>query len=230
MWDKITLYKFQQVEAINSKEMDELDKMLFTICMVFDYTEYQLDNLPLKKESKLTNKITKIFSSDFKEKIYKRIGWYFIDADVSKLTFGQYIEVAFFLSNGPLLNAHYVMASISHTLFNKNNADKHREKSQYFLNQPITKIMGNLKLIIENFTAFNNEYKALFGLDKEVSGDVQEDKFNKRYGWIFSASQVAEYERINLEQAFKLPIRQALNDLSYLKAKALYESEQIKRN
>jgi hypothetical protein len=34
---------------------------------------------------------------------------------------------------------------------------------------------------------------------------------------------VAAYERISVEQAYKLPVKQALNDLVYLKAKQKYE-------
>jgi len=41
---------------------------------------------------------------------------------------------------------------------------------------------------------------------------------------------VAEHERITLEQAFDLNVRQALNDLSYLKAKRNYDEQQLKKN
>lgn len=228
-WNKISLFKFQQVEAINKRDIPDLDKILWSTCAVFDYTEFELDNLPLKKVNKLSTKLTGIFSAPFETKPFKRIGRYFINYDVSKVTLGQYIELSFFLSQNPVQNAHYVMASISNLPLMKNNSGHHRKKAGYFLRQPITKIIGSLTLIIEKFAAFNKEYSGLFGLDKEVSGDVQNDHFNKRYGWIYSASQLAEYERISLEQAFKLPIRQAFNDLAYLKALAKYQAEQLKQ-
>ena len=77
---------------------------------------------------------------------------------------------------------------------------------------------------------FNKLYSNLFGLDPNThNGDAQADGFNKRYGWIYSASQVAEYERITLDEAYGLPVCQAFNDLAYLKAKSSYEAEQIKR-
>jgi hypothetical protein len=228
-WSKITLFKFQQIDLINKKDIPDIDKTLFSCCAVFDYTEFELDNLSVKKVSKLTKRITKVFSSPFDTKVYNRIGKYHIDYDVSKMTFGQYIELSFFLT-APITNAHYIFASISNIPFKKNNSKDHRKKADYFLTRPVSKIMGGLSFIINNFTAFNKEYANLFGLDKEVNGDVQADVFNKRYGWIYSASQVAEYERITQEEAYNLPVRQAFNGLAYLKAKNKYETEQSKRN
>jgi hypothetical protein len=228
-WDKISLYKFQQVEAINSrKDLPDLDKILFSVCAVFDHTEYELDNLPIKKVDKMASEITKIFSTPFEPKAFNRIGKYFINYDISKVTLGQYIELSFFLQQ-PIQNAHYTLATVSNSIFQKNKASEHRKKAGYFLKQSITKISASLSKIIEKFTEFNKEYSGLFGLDKEVTGDVQEHKFNKRYGWIYSASQVAEYERITLNEAMKLPVRQALNDLAYLKALSNYQAEQLKK-
>ena len=230
MWNKVTIAKYQQIDEISNRKISDEDKMLFSVCVLFDKTEYQLDNIGKRKGMKLINKATKIFSSELIQKVVKWIGPYQINYDLSKLSFGQYIELSFFLSNGPVQNAHYVFATLSHLPLLRNNANKHRSKAEWFLKQPMTKIIGGIAEIIKLFTAFNAEYKSLFGLDREVSGDVQEDKFNKRYGWIYAASQIAEYERIALDQAFNLPVRQAFNDLAYLKAKAKYEAEQLKSN
>lgn len=227
-WQNITLGKYQQLEKINNRSLSEIDKVLFSACVIFDKTEFELDNTPPKKVLRFTKQINKIFSAPFPERHYEKIGRYFICYDISKIAFGQYIELAFFLSN-PLQNAHFILSTMSNAWLRKNKASDHRRKADYFLQQPITKITGSLKVIIENFTAFNNEYKDLFGLDKEVSGDAQEDNFNKRYGWIYSAKQVADLEGITRDAAFGLNIRHALNDLSYLKAKARYDYEQFKK-
>lgn len=223
-WRKISLFQFQQVDAINAQDKSELDKLLFTVCVVFGFTEYQLDNMKLRRATRLINRVKAIFESDFKAKPCTKIGKYTINYDPSTLTFGQYIELSFFL-NAPTQKAHYIFASIVDS-----DATGHRDRMEYFLTQPITKIAGSLSLFIERFKTFNNEYKGLFGLNQEVSGDVQSDEFNKRYGWVYSASQVAEYERITLDDAFGLPVRRALNDLGYLKAKAKYDNEQLKKN
>lgn len=231
-WDKISLYKYQQIEAINQDEtLDVLDKVCFSACTIFDLTEFQLEEIykaNIKRFNKLIDKTGNIFSAPITPKPHKRIGRYFINHNPSALTLGQYVELSFFLLH-PIQNAHYVLASISNTLWRKNDADDHRKKADYFLRQPVVKVLGSVRFFIEQFLKFNGEYKGLFGLDIEAAGDVQSDKFNKRYGWIYSASQVAEYERVTLEQAMGLPIRQALNDLSYLKALGIYQAEQLKK-
>jgi len=229
-WQDITLAKYQQLEKINMRAISDIDKVLFSACIIFDKTEYELDNETPKKVLKYTRQINKVFSEPFPEKHFDKIGKYFINYDISKISFGQYIELAFFLSGNPLQSAHYILATMSKAWLRKNKASDHRRKADYFLRQPVTMITGSVKVVIENFIAFNNEYKDLFGLDKEVTGaTAQEDRFNKRYGWIYSASRVAEYERITLDEAFGLPIGQALNDLTFLKAKDKYEYEQFKK-
>ena len=52
--------------------------------------------------------------------------------------------------------------------------------------------------------------------------------FIERYGWMFSAKQLAEYEGITLEEVYNIPIIQAFNGLSYLKSKAGYEKMKSK--
>lgn len=222
-WNNISLYKFQQIDGFNNrKDLSDLEKILFSTCVVFDLTEYELDKKGAKVASKLAAKVNTIFLKSFDPKPYTRIGKYAINYDPSTMTFGQYVELMFFLQS-PIQNAHYVLASIS-----SERSTDHKRKADYFHHQPITKITGSLKLFMERFAAFNAEYNTLFGLDEEVSGDAQNDFFNKRYGWIYSATQVAEHERITLDKAFELPVRQALNDLAFLKAKAKYEIEQSK--
>ena len=53
--------------------------------------------------------------------------------------------------------------------------------------------------------------------------------FSEYYGWIYSTEQVAEFERISLEQAYELDILQYLNDLVYIKAKRKEEEKQIEK-
>lgn len=228
-WDKISLFTFQQIDQINANDqMDSVDKILFSACQVFDLTEYEMDQLGAARANRLAQKVSAIFATPFNPAPRKKIGKYFVKYDLGKMTLGQYIELSFFLQHY-LQNAHYVMASISNRCWRKNNSKDHKRKAEYFLQRPVTEIMGSLKLFIQRFTDFNAEYKSLFGLDPETSGDAQSDKFNKRYGWIYAASQVAEYERITLDQAFALPVRRAFNDLAYLKAKGIYEAEQLKK-
>jgi hypothetical protein len=230
-WSNISLYKHQQIEEINSRDIPDIDKVLFSTCLVFDKTESELDNTEPKKVLMMATRMQKIFEMPLNTKALTKIGRYVIRYDISKMTFGQYIELAFFLSDKArvIARAHFIMATISHLRMRKHSTADHRKKANYFLRQPVVGILGCVNLITENFNQFNSEYKNLFGVDKDVSGDVSNDDFNKRYGWIYSATQVAQHEGLKLDYAFAMPVRQAFNDLMFLKAKAKYEALQFKK-
>lgn len=225
-WEDISLYKFQRIDEINSRTgVDELDKMLFITCVVFEMTEYQLDNKPVKKAQRLISQVSRIFATPFDPPVAKKIGRYKINYDPSKLTFGQYIGLSFFLQESPVKIAHYALASLVSP-----DEETHRERADYFLYQPVIKIIGSLSHFIERFVDFNKRYKDLFGLREDQQAErVESDPFNKRYGWIYSASQIADFEKITLRQALLLPVTDAFDNLTYLKAKARYDSEQLKR-
>lgn len=229
-WKNITLGKYQQIEQINKTDLPEIDKVLHTACIVYDKTEYEIDNEKPVKVMKMISKIQSIFETPLNTKALTRVGRYVINYDVSKITFGQYIELSFFIANGIEKNIHYILATMSNRWLRKHATRDHREKSEYFLNQPVDLTVGAFARIQESYAQFNNQYKSLFGIDEEVSGHVQNDEFNKRHGWIYSATQVAEHERITLDQAFELPVRQAFNALIFLKAKSKYEMEQFRKS
>jgi hypothetical protein len=229
-WKDISLYTFQQIERVNADDtiIDE-DKALFSVCEVFGITEYELSNVPQKKAMAMLSDVEALFKSAPVGKPVNRSGKFVLNYDASGITFGQYIELSFFLQQ-EIHGAHLALASIARRRFHKYVTDGHRERAEHFLHQPVEMVLGSLNLFIGQFKMFNDEYKDLFGLDKEAYDiDVQSDRFNKRYGWIYSASRIAEYERITLDEAFRLPIRQALNGLMYLKEKDKYEAEQQKK-
>jgi hypothetical protein len=66
--------------------------------------------------------------------------------------------------------------------------------------------------------------------DEQVASRDTASGFMQRFGWIYQATIVAEHEKIKLEQVYEMMTIQFLNDLSYLKAKAEYDKEQIKKS
>jgi hypothetical protein len=225
-WADITLQQFQFIDRVNNdQDYDDLDKMLHTACILFGHTEYTIAQLPTKKVEKLLAKTHKLFSKECPDIPKKRIGKYFINFKMDTIRFGQYVELTHFIQNGAIENADKILASVAHLPFRKNSSANHYKVSEYFLGQPVPYVIGSTKAVIESFAALNDQYKGLFS-----GGESVTDPFNKYYGWVFSATQVAEHERITLEQAFDLPIRQALNNLAYLKSKGEYDKSQIKRH
>ncbi len=227
-WDKITLGKFQQIDEVNKSDLQDIDKVLFSMCILYDMTENELNEADPKKVINMMSRIESVFVKQFTPEPCSKIGAYFINYDVSVITLGQYTELAFFFSD-PLKNAHYVLATMAKRWLRKHTTSDHRKKAEYFLRQPVAKVVGCMERIKKNYESFNQQYKGLFGIDKAVAGDVQEEEFNKRYGWIYSATQIAEYERITLDEAFALPIRRAFNALAFLKAKGKYEALQFNK-
>lgn len=78
----------------------------------------------------------------------------------------------------------------------------------------------------------DRKYPVLFGerVDREQEaegGETIDRVFQKYYGWIYSATIVADHERISLDSAFELPVMQFLNGLAYMKMKGKLEQKQM---
>jgi hypothetical protein len=80
----------------------------------------------------------------------------------------------------------------------------------------------------------DKEFSGLFQSGNDKEGDEQRGgrntsgNFMQKYGWIYQATIIAEHERFKLEDAYEIPTIQALNDLSYIKAKQSYDKERMK--
>lgn len=235
-WRDITLYQYQQME-LNTKriDIDELDKSLFNLCISYDKTESQLDKLNIRKVKRMSDRLNKVMKSPVISAAKESIGHYNICYNLDDTRFGQYVELNTFFSSSDLVyqNAHYILASISHEPGRKNKSEDHGQKAAFFLQVPISDVIGTINKFSEAFLQYNKQWGVL--LDKpqpqEEEGIIPEapHPFNKRFGWIFSATQVAEHERISLDQAFDLPTPQALNDMVYMKAHAEYLKETFKK-
>jgi hypothetical protein len=78
----------------------------------------------------------------------------------------------------------------------------------------------------------DRNYPILFGERAESENDSEPDEsiqrvFQRYYGWIYSATAVADHERISLDAAFELPVLQFLNGLAYMKMKNKVETKQM---
>jgi hypothetical protein len=88
---------------------------------------------------------------------------------------------------------------------------------------------------LSSIRRLDNEFKGLFqggdDQDGNAGGSGRENGagFMRQYGWIYQASIISEHEKIKLADVYELPTIQALNDLSYLKAKNAFDSDQMKK-
>jgi hypothetical protein len=215
----LSLRKFQLIEKINSRnDLLEEDKAFHCLCVINNISPMKLNNMKPKRALRLLEKMGKKF-----EKINARphIGVnfrYVINDDIT--TFGRYIELLHFFQMGEYQHAHNIIASCCYGI-----NYTHQGASKWALALRATNALFYLKKIAESLQSFNKKYSFLF--EKSESSD-KADAFSAQYGWIYSASKVAEYENISLEEAYAMPASRALHGLCYLKAKADHELKQIK--
>lgn len=219
---KLTLEKYKIIDAITSdKSLSEIDKTLYCICTLFNYSPDALDKEDPLKVVKMAAKVEKAFKFKITTPVY--LGIYKISYNISNITFGQYIELSYFFQGNPVENGNFIIATCAKGL----HKSTHITRAKYFLKKNISSVAGAVSKIREGYTALNKEFGALFGLDDEVHPEANSNsfmtQFNNRYGWIYSAHAVAVSMGISVNQAYNLPIKEALNELVYLKNKQKYE-------
>lgn len=232
-WSKISVEMYQYINELNETEMEEEDKIILTISMLTGKSEQQINKLRQSLFGEwrfnyllylLRDRLAVLTKK--KEPVKRVKGFKFIP-NIEQLTFGKYIEIQHFFKQGHVKSLHLVAASMC-----ENEDIEHKVRAAQILQLPFLPIFWNVVDMLEQLNKFNREYKGLLGIDEEVDDDdmkPEQSKFNEKYGWIYSAKKVADFEGIPLAQAFDLPIRQAFNDLSYLKELANYEYELNKR-
>ena len=227
-WDKITVQMYQYINEINESQMDQVDKVLYTMAFLTGKSEEEFDKINKHKFAQLQRQFQNRFAQlKMQGKETERIKRFKFNFDIRKVTLGQFIEVQHFYKNNYMNNLHLIAASFS-------TCDKlsHVERADKILKMPLLLVLYNVKKFIEVIKKLNDEYGGLFGIEEIEEEELKPltNGFNEQYGWIYSAKKVAEFEGIKLDEAYDLPIIQAFNDLSYLKAHQEYEAEINKRN
>jgi hypothetical protein len=227
-WDKITVEMYQYINEINESEMDKIDKVLFSMAFLVGKSEQEFDKINKYKFAQLQRQFKQRFEQlNMQGKERERIKGLNFNFDIRKVTLGQFIEVQHFYKNNYLNNLHLIAASFS-------TCDKlsHVERADKILKMPLLPVLYNVTKFLEVIKKLSDEYSGLFGIEDMEQEDLKplSNGFNEQYGWIYSAKKVAEFEGIKLDEAYDLPIIQAFNDLSYLKAHQEYEAEINKRN
>jgi hypothetical protein len=222
-WDKITVEMYQYINEINETDMDQVDKMLFSMAFLTGKTEQEFDKINKYKFAQLQRQLKQRFEHlNMQGKETERIKDFKFNFDVRKITLGQFIEVQHFYKNNYLNNLHLIAAS-----FSTCKDYSHVERADKILKMPMLPVLYNVTKFLEVIKKLSEEYQGLFGIE-----DVEQEElkpltngFNEQYGWIYSAQKIAEFERIKLDEAYDLPIIQAFNDLAFLKAHQEYEAE-----
>jgi hypothetical protein len=118
---KLTIDKFQRLNAIASLEEDELEKAAKMVQILLDKSSEEIDKMPLKKFAKLCDKLQKAFDLKVqvetmkapKSLIVANGKVYSLNFEIKKpFNTGRYIEVLTFSKSDPINDMHNILASI----------------------------------------------------------------------------------------------------------------------
>ncbi len=211
----MTVGQHQKVEGLREAAIDQVERMAWAVCFAYNLSPEVVDNMTPKKFLKKYNQVEKMLhprNSFFNPYRYQ--------TDATKVTFGQFIECQTWLKNGSVAAMDQVAASIQ-----KRRPKDHKAAAARIVNRNVRFVIGPVSKFIDSMNKLIHDYKGLFELldGEEPAGAKKGHLFLKRYGWVYNAKVVADWEGIRLEDAYNLPIIRALNVLSILKAKAAYE-------
>ena len=147
---RITIRKFQELYKASSLEMEELDKAILLVMILTGKSEFEVQQLPVRKFNSLCKGIEKAFDK-FNEKVQndkpKNIirtngNWYYLNYSIknTEMNAGRYVEIAQF-SEDIIGNLHKILASMANPMkltwkglkIQKYNSHNHEKIAEDFL-------------------------------------------------------------------------------------------------
>jgi hypothetical protein len=145
-WENITLQQFQDIHRLSlTANIDEIEKLSRVICILYNKTEAQVDEMSILGFNELAKDCKKFLSTDTipgKPVRSFRVGVkkYAINYRPTELKHRQYVEILHF-SDKPVENMHNIMASLVTRVkwgFKiRNKASNHEEIASDMLNAPL---------------------------------------------------------------------------------------------
>ena len=87
------------------------------------------------------------------------------------------------------------------------------------------------RFFLRSFQELNSRFSSLYGNSEEQDGTGESiDEFQRSFGWVYNAKLVSEFEDISLDNVWKLPVIQFLNDLTYLRLKIEWDANKLKQS
>jgi hypothetical protein len=177
MWDKISVWQYQQIYKVLSskdKETTDLDINVKLVAIVNDMTEMQIDSLGLDEYAELSKTIA-FLNEPIKGKPVKYIAIsnnkrYRINYDVSKMPFARYIESKVF-SEDLYGNLHKLAATMvipqkrkyGFWVDEKYDASKHQDYSNHMLEAKFVDVYHSLVFfyqVYRNWIEVSQDYMA----------------------------------------------------------------------
>lgn len=219
----MTVANLQEIGRINKTTPDNIEQIGYIICELYGLTVAEVNAMEGKAVLKFIDVITKRIEA--KPKWYTRL--IRLQTDANKITFGQLAECQTWLKESDSLQA---MDLVAASLLLKRT--EHATDAARIKRTPFIKVRMQVEAFINSMNSLLQQYKGLFEInedEQEERADENEHPFIKQYSWHLSAGELAKHEGITFEQAFDLPVLQALNGMAYLKSKAAFEKWKSKK-
>lgn len=215
------LSNWQRIASFYDEDNDEVEQAALLICDIYGFSPEQVDQLSPAVFQLYSYRVKRLFDRMMRRPWWSRLRF---QTDATQITFGQFIEVKYFLQQGAIDAMHLVAASIQIG----GHAD-HKTRAERLRQTNARKVLPDVNRFMVSFNDLIDSYSGLFekeeeeeDMDEAPRRKEAEHPFITQYGWIFSAKKVAEHEGMKLEEVFGIPVIQALNDLAYLKGEASY--------
>ena len=216
----MTVAQYQKVHELNQTTPDTVEQLGWIICALYNKSEAEVNSYSPRKFLRIVSKISKQITA--KPSRFFAIS---LQTDATKITLGQFIECQYWLRDGR--NVIEVLDLVAASILIKRT--EHGKDADYIRSQPFTKVLPKVEAFVTSMNSLIKNYSGLFELSQDEDEEPEKPHpFITQYGWIFSATAVAEHERITLDQAFDIGIIQALNALAFLKSKQAYEKLKAK--
>ena len=218
----MTVAQLQYVNQIDKTTPDTIERLGWIVCHLFGKTEEQVNSMNEGKFFKLVAKVERMMAAK-----PSRLRKVVLQTDATKITLGQFIECQHWLKNDLIQVLDLVAASI------KIKRTDHAADALKMKGKPFTLVLPKVNEFVLSMNSLIKSYSGLFEIDDEEEAEERQPEnvhpFLQQYSWLFSAKELADYNRISLNESYDLPILEAFNGLAYLKSKAAYEKWKSKK-
>jgi len=182
-WNTITVQQFQDVYrlSLNTKQ-DEMDKIERVICILFDKTEQEIDNVSMSEFADMARQVSFVMNNDIPGKPVKNFKVngrkYAIVYDPTKLRHRQYVELLHYGAD-PVSNMHMVMASVVRPVkwfrLRKNRAQDHEKIAADMRDMPLIHVYHSCVFFCKLYVNLMRSIRASSVVEMMMTGMTEDE-------------------------------------------------------
>lgn len=208
-WSNITVQQFQDIHRLSiTPDIDDFDRVERAICILFDKTESQVDDLLVSEFEALARQCSFALTEQIPGKPEKKISaggkQYAITYDPTRLRHRQYVELITY-SEKPFDNMHLIMASLVQPvkwgMRKKNRAEDHQVYATDMLNARLIDVYHSCVFFCKLWISLMERIRASLvvemmkkGMTKETALELLNCSINGMAGFI----QPGKWQNLNV--------------------------------